>query len=163
MLREILALYEYNRWANDRFLDAAANLADDEFGRDLRSSFPSIRATLAHILEAEWIWLQRWLGVSPTDLPPDWGVTSYAALRERWQAFETEQWSFLTTLTDEALTRVLDYRNMAGTPFSNPLWEMMQHVANHSTYHRGQVATMLRQLGRPVPVSDLIAFYRERA
>lgn len=163
MLEEIRELYDYNRWANNRFLDATAPLTDEEFTRDLRSSFASIQLTLDHILAAEWIWLQRWEGVSPSDLPADWSLTTYPVLLARWHDVEAQQRRFLDGLTDNALRAVVRYRNMAGIAYANPLWQLLRHVVNHSTYHRGQVATMLRQLGKPVPVSDLIAFFRERA
>jgi uncharacterized damage-inducible protein DinB len=160
MIDEIRGLYEYNRWANSRFLDATAGLSDEEFNRDLRSSFPSVQATLLHILAAEWIWLERWHGTSPTELPP-WDTGTHAALRAQWRIIEQEQQAYVNSITDGQLRSVIAYRSFASLPFAQPLWQLMRHVVNHSTYHRGQVATMLRQLGRPVPVSDLVAFYRQ--
>ena len=162
MIEEIHGLYEYNRWVNRRFLDATSGLTEEEFNRDLKSSFQSVQATLEHILEAEWIWLERWRGVSPTDVPP-WDTSTHAALRAQWQIIEQDQQAYLGSLTDEHLRSVIAYRSFASQPYAQPLWQLMRHVVNHSTYHRGQVATMLRQLGHPVPVSDLIAFYRQEA
>jgi uncharacterized damage-inducible protein DinB len=160
MVEELRELFQYNSWANHRYLAAVAGLSEDEFSRDLGSSFPSVGATLRHILEAEWIWLQRWLGTSPPDAP-DWDTRTPAALATQWDAFEESQRQFLAALGDDDVTRIVDYRNIAGKPYSNPLWQLMRHVANHSSYHRGQVATMLRQLGKSVPTTDLIAYYRE--
>lgn len=161
MVSEITGLYDYNSWANNRFLEATAALNHDEFTCDLRSSFPSIHATLEHILQAEWIWLERWNGVSPVEIPP-WDTTTHAALGTQWAIIDAAQHAYLGSLTDERLRNAVDYRNFASQPFSQPLWQLMRHVVNHSTYHRGQVATMLRQLGKPVPVSDLVAFYRQQ-
>jgi uncharacterized damage-inducible protein DinB len=161
MVAEMIGLYDYNRWANHRFLDATEILTDEEFTRDLRSSFPSIQETLEHILQAEWIWLERWRGVSPTGVP-GWDTSTHPALRAQWLSIEEGQQAFVQTLTDERLESVVDYRNLASQSFSQPLSQLMRHVVNHSTYHRGQVATMLRQLAKPVPVSDLVAFYREQ-
>lgn len=160
MVDELRELFQYNSWANNRYLTAVSGLEEEEFGRDLGSSFPSVSDTLRHILEAEWIWLQRWLGTSPPDAP-DWDTSTPDALAREWAAFEESQRRFLATLDDAAAVRVIDYRNIAGIPYSNPLWQLMRHVANHSSYHRGQVGTMLRQLGKSVPTTDLIAFYRE--
>jgi uncharacterized damage-inducible protein DinB len=160
MIEEIIGLYDYNRWANNRFLDSTAVLSQEEFTRDMRSSFPSIQATLEHILQAEWIWLERWNGASPVEIPP-WDTSTHAALRAQWQIIEGNQRSYVASLTNEQLRSVIDYRTFASRPFAQPLWQLMRHVVNHSTYHRGQVATMLRQLGKPVPVSDLVSFYRE--
>lgn len=160
MLAEIAGLYDYNRWANNRFLDATSGLTDEEFTRDLQSSFPSVQATLEHILQAEWIWLERWHGASPVEIPP-WDTRTHTSLRTEWSVIEDRQREYVGSLTDDRLMGRIDYRTFASQPFSQPLWQLMRHVVNHSTYHRGQVATMLRQLGKSVPVSDLVAYYRE--
>jgi len=161
MISEIVELYEFNRWANQRILDAVTALSSEQFARDLKSSFPSVRDTLVHVLGADWIWLSRWQGVSPTQTP-DWGLTTLASIRSRWEQIENERTAFLERLTPDALHGVLEYRTLKGDPFSNPLWQLLRHVVNHSTYHRGQITTMLRQLGAPTVSTDLVQFYRER-
>lgn len=163
MVREIRDLFAYDRWANRRILDAALALPPEDFDRDLGSSFPSVRATLAHLLASDWIWLERWLGRSPTGVPEDWDLATGAAIGSRWREVEAAVKGFVEALTEADLERVVDYRNTAGTPYSAPLGHLLRHVVNHSTYHRGQVVTMLRQLGATPPSTDLVAFYRERA
>lgn len=163
MSLEIRELYAYNRWANHRTLEAASALSEEAFTRDLGSSFPSVRDTLAHVLAAEWIWLQRWKGTSPTGTPQDWDLSTPKAIRARWAEVEREREAFVSVLTDEDLRRAVNYRNTVGQPFENTLEEMLRHVVNHSSYHRGQVVTMLRQLGAEPVGTDLIRFYRERA
>lgn len=163
MVEEIRELYEYNRWANHRVLEAASGLTAEEFARDLRSSFPSVRDTLVHILGAEWIWLSRWQGTSPSGLPDSWDLSTLEAIRAHWSEVEREQMAFIAGLDEESLGRIAAYRNMKGEAFASPLWPMLRHVVNHSTYHRGQVTTLLRQLGAETVGTDLIAFYRERA
>jgi uncharacterized damage-inducible protein DinB len=80
------------------------------------------------------------------------------AVRARWSEVESEQRSFLEAVTAERLLTVLRYVNLQGQTWQYPLWRQMVHVVNHSTYHRGQLATMLRQLGaRPIP-TDLLVF-----
>jgi uncharacterized damage-inducible protein DinB len=158
----IKELYEYNRWANHRLQQATSGLTTEQFTRDLRNSFPSIRDTLAHIMSAEWIWLSRWLGTSPSGMPESWKSSTRGELLERWMEVESAQMAFVAKVTAEQLTAVIDYRNTQGQPFSNPLGDLMRHVVNHSTYHRGQVATMLRQLGEAAVSTDLVLFYRER-
>ncbi len=162
MLEEFRELFEFNRWANARILDAASTLTEEELSRDMGNSFPSVLATLAHILSGEWIWLERWKGVSPTQGPP-WDLSSLAALRERWAEHEAEQAAFVDALAPESLEAECAYLTLAGEPYSNPLRELLRHIINHSTYHRGQVVTMLRQLGHPAPSTDLVRFIRERA
>ena len=163
MVSEINDLFDYNRWANQRMIDVVATLSDEQFTRDLKSSFPSVRETLVHMLSADWVWLSRWLGSSPSAFPTDWDVSTLAAIRARWAELEQQRSEFLDGLTPDALTRELAYRNIKGEPFSNPLGHLLRHVINHSTYHRGQLTTMVRQLGVTPPTTDLIVFYRERA
>lgn len=155
-------LFAYNRWANARILDAAAALDDEALARDLGSSFPSVLATLAHLLAADWVWLRRWKGESPSAVPADWDRSSLAAIRAAWDDVEAERTAFLDGLDDAALTAELSYRDIAGRPWTSRMDDMLRHVVNHSTYHRGQVVTMIRQLGAVPPVTDLVAYYRER-
>ncbi len=156
-------LYEYNAWANRRILDACAALPSEQFTRPLGSSFPSIRDTLAHITAGEWIWTQRWRGESPA-APPEWVKTADAKdLGERLSALDGELLEFASRLSSDDLARPIAYRNLSGESSSQPIWQPLQHLANHSTYHRGQIVTMLRQVGAKAPHTDLIVFYRERA
>lgn len=158
---EFRQLYAYNRWANRRILEAVTGLPDDDLACDLGSSFPSVLATLAHLLAADWVWLRRWYGESPDGVPEEWELSSLEDVRSRWDDVEAERSGLLATLDDAALDRVVDYRTTAGVPYTSRMDEMLRHVVNHSTYHRGQVVTMLRQLGATPPATDLIAFYRE--
>ena len=162
LVREFQDLYAYDRWANARTLDAASVLTPDALTQRITSSFASVLDTLAHILSAKWVWLSRWRGHSPTSWPSDWDVSTLPLLRERYQEVEDDLDAYLTGLRDEDLHRKLDYKTMDGAPFRQPLTEMLRHVVNHSTYHRGQVTTLLRQLGATPVATDLIRFYRER-
>ena len=163
MVSEINELFEYNRWANQRMIDVVATLSEEQFTRDLKSSFPSVRETLVHILSADWVWLSRWQGTSPTAFPTEWDVATLASITARWAELEQARSEFLDGLTPDALTSELAYRNTKGEPFTNPLGQLLRHVINHSTYHRGQLTTMLRQLGTTPPSTDLIVFIREKA
>ncbi|MGH7474909.1 MAG: DinB family protein [Longimicrobiales bacterium] len=162
-LEEIRQLYAYNRWANAEILTAGCALPADAYARDLGSSFPSVRDTLVHILGAEWVWLCRWQGSSPRSLPEDWAASTQQELTARWAQVEADQTHFLAGLTEQRLDDVIAYTNFAGTALESPLWQMLRHVVNHSTYHRGQVVTMLRQLGFAPPSTDLIHYHRESA
>lgn len=160
MIEEIRELYAYNRWANERILDAVAVLTEEELGRELGGSFPSVRKTLVHIASAEWIWLERWQGRSPTGIPEGWDLSGLGAIRAVWDEVDEQRDHFLHHLDDNALHAVVDYRNTAGQPFAEPLWQQLRHVVNHSSYHRGQVVNMLRLLGAKTVGTDLIAYYR---
>jgi uncharacterized damage-inducible protein DinB len=159
----IRLLYDYNAWANHRSLDACAPLAPEQFTRDLGNSFPSVRDTLAHIYGAEWIWHERWNGRSPAALPPGTEFPELAALRGRWSELESTIRGYVGRLTEADLQRVLDYRLINGQASAQPLWQLIQHLVNHGSYHRGQITMMLRVLGAKPIGTDLITFYRERA
>ncbi|HEX2091708.1 MAG TPA: DinB family protein [Longimicrobiaceae bacterium] len=162
-LSELQELYDYDAWANRRVREAAARLTPEQWTRELGGSFPTVRDTLAHILAAEWIWLARWRGTSPTGWPAEWDVSDPAKLEARWTEVERDLAGFVAGVGEDDLDRVLAYRSTKGEPFVSPLHQMLRHVVNHSTYHRGQVVHMLRQLGAEAVSTDLILFYRERA
>lgn len=160
---EIRSLYDYNAWANRRALDAASALTPEQFSKPLGSSFSSVRDTLAHICGAEWIWLERFQGRSPSSLPDTTQFADAASLGSHWAGQETRLLDFVRGLTQTDLDRVLEYKTLKFGVYKNPLWQSMQHVVNHGTYHRGQVTTMLRQHGAQPILTDLMHFYRERA
>jgi uncharacterized damage-inducible protein DinB len=160
---EMVTLYEYNAWADRRSLDAASKLTTEKFVQPLGSSFSSVRDTLTHIYGAEWIWLERFLGNSPSSFPDLSKFVDVATLREAWIPQEKRLLDFVGSLSQADLDRVMEYKTMKFGTYSNPMWQSMQHVVNHGTYHRGQVTTLLRQLGGEPILTDLMHFYRERA
>ena len=158
---DIRSLYTYNEWANARMFMAAARLDQTVFAEPRGSSFSSIRDTLAHIATSEWVWLRRWRGESPSAVP-EWGSLERAtALLQKLAEIEADRAAFLRGLTDDVLETPLSYRNLKGESYTQPLVDQLVHVVNHSTYHRGQIATLSRQAGFPAPATDLIVFKRE--
>jgi uncharacterized damage-inducible protein DinB len=155
-------LYDFNTWANQRTLDSCATLSPEQFTRDLASSFRSVRDTLAHIYGAEWIWLERWHGRTPAALPVAADFPDLESVRRRLTDIDRDLVDYVASLTQEDVQRVVQFKTIAGGPQAQPLWQCLQHLANHSTYHRGQIAAMLRQLGSKATSTDLIGFYRER-
>jgi uncharacterized damage-inducible protein DinB len=160
---DIRQLYDYNAWANQRALEAAAKLTVEQFTRPMGSSFSSVRDTLAHIWGAEWVWTERFQGRSPASLPDVNQFAEIGALRARWDEDQRRLRKFVAAVTQEDLNGMHEYRTFKFGAYKNPLWVSMQHVVNHGTYHRGQVATMLRQLDSEPLSSDMIHYYRERA
>ncbi len=160
---EMRVLYEYNAWANRRHLEAAAKVTTEEFLQPMGSSFGSLRDTLAHIYGAEVIWLERFQGRSPATLPDVTLFHDLPSLREKWLEHEARLLAFVGNLTPDDLNRVMEYKTLKFGVYRNPLWQSMQHLVNHGTYHRGQVTTLLRQLGAQPILTDLMHFYRERA
>jgi uncharacterized damage-inducible protein DinB len=160
---DISKLFDYNAWANKRTLDSCEALSGDQFTKQIVSSFPSVRDTLAHIWGAEWLWLERFQGISPSALPAVGLFGEISALRAHWREDETRLLNFVRGLTQADLDRVIEYKTLNFGVYKNPLWQSMQHMVNHGTYHRGQITTMLRQLGAKPLQTDLIHYYRERA
>jgi uncharacterized damage-inducible protein DinB len=165
---DIQLLYEYDRWANNRVLQAASALGAEEFTRDLGGSFGSVRDTLVHIIGGEWIWLQYWK--EPPDNPASLAdlktrrdglfnphaLTNIGAVHVKWVEVEKEQTEFVNRLTNELLRKMLPFRTTHVR-----LAHLMQHLANHSTYHRGQVALMMRQLNAEPLATDFHVFLVE--
>jgi len=162
-LEELRVLVDYHYWARDHVLDAAAALAPEQFTRDMGSSFRSVRDTLVHFYSAEWAWCSRWNGHSPAahvspELFPD-----VAALRAKWRDLEADVRAVLERIGVEGVDRVINYTMFNGDARASVFWHMLQHVVNHASYHRGQVTTMLRQLGATPPASmDLVTYYRTK-
>jgi len=156
-------LVDYHYWARDRMLDALEPLSSEEFTRSLNSSFKSIRDTIVHTYAAEHLWNSRWRGASPAGLIAPEAFAGVAELRTSWRDLETSIRSLVSDLGPGGMSRRLDYKQMNGQASSSIFWQMLQHVVNHASYHRGQVTTMLRQIGAAPPKGmDLITFYRER-
>jgi uncharacterized damage-inducible protein DinB len=163
-LQHLRTLLDYHFWARDRMLAAAEALTPEQFTRDMGSSFRSVRDTLVHIYSAEWAWCSRWQGTSPAaHLPPE-QFPDVGSLRQAWTEQETKMRAVLEELGEPGIEKVIEYKLLNGTAGASVFWHMLQHVVNHASYHRGQVTTMLRQLGAPPAKGmDMIAFYRERS
>jgi len=160
-LQDLNTLLDYHYWARDRMLDAIEPLTPEQFNRDLGSSFRSVRETAVHIYAAEWAWYSRWRGTSPAALLTSDAFPDVAVLRSEWGAHEAKMRAFVAELGEPGITRIIEFKLLSGQPGASPFWQMLQHVVNHASYHRGQVTTMLRQLGaKPAKPMDMIAYYR---
>ncbi len=160
-MNEVIELFDYNSWANRRTFNVISKLSAEKFQKSMISSFPSVRETLVHILSAEWVWLSRWKGVSPSGFPTEWNALSFNELEAVWLRNNGELTTFVASLTEADKERVIHYKSIKGDPFSNKLIQLLRHVVNHSTYHRGQITTLLRQLNAETASTDLVVYYRE--
>lgn len=155
---DILIQFEFNRWANARLLEAVNALTTEQFQKELGSSYLSIRDTLTHILAAEEVWLMRWKGISPKSLLDPVYFPDVKTLKSKWNEVEMDQWNFLSKISDESLGEAVEYQNFKGETWEYQLWQMIHQMVSHSTYHRGQVITMLRQLGATPVELDFLVF-----
>lgn len=159
-LADIKQLFDYTEWANHLALDAAAKVPLDQLKANVNISHKSIRGTLIHTASAEWVWLERWKGTSPTQFWEEEQYPDVAAIRARWAEIENDRRQYLETLADADLYNDLTFRRLNGEPMTMPIGSQMQHVVNHSTLHRGQVVGMIRQLGMIPPETDLLFYLR---
>ena len=159
-LREYLArAYDYMYWANGRYLDVAAGLADQQLHQLQGHSWGSVHSVLVHMMSSETVWLRRWRGeaaqahLDPRDFP------TLSALRERWRVVEREMREFVGKQTSESLALPITYSNFRGETFRVPLWQMLMHVPNHETHHRGELAAMFALMNVAHPEEEVIQYF----
>jgi uncharacterized damage-inducible protein DinB len=151
---------EYTRWATQRLMDAAASLTPDEQARDFGTADRTVLGTLKHIYGADWAWMERLNGRSPSTYPADGPATlfdlaaAFPVLHHRWR-------DHVAALTPETAGQEIAYTTFRGDAFRSPVWQIVMHVVNHATHHRGQVAGFLRTMGKTPPALDLMLFYRQ--
>ncbi|MCA9235259.1 MAG: DinB family protein [Planctomycetales bacterium] len=155
MTDDFAALYAFNRWANDLMLDACRQLSPEQYGAEPTPGWSPVRTTVYHIAVATDGWLR---GVAD-DLDQSWPTEDDAAtpvgaaaiLARAYQTFDT----LLPRLTPEFLATPKTFRRGERVAVLPP-WVALRHVVNHATYHRGQVASKLKQFGVRQAETDLI-------
>ncbi len=158
---EFRTLFAYDSWANELLLDAAKGIPEELIRRDLGTSHQSLLGTLVHLVAAEEIWLSRWKGAPRSKLTGIEDVPSLDALVSWWGAVRAERDAYIGTLGEADFEHEMEMTTTTGATYRHSYADMFRHLANHSTYHRGQAAAILRLLGKKPPSSDLIRFYRE--
>lgn len=159
-LLDIQQLIAFNQWANQQFFDTLRQLPVEQYRRDLHSSHGGIHGTLAHLVEAEKRWVYRWLQRPETIAGALKEISSLADVRVFWENACTEMAQFVAGLDDQTLQKTFTTQSRSGR-VTVTCWQMLQHVVDHSSYHRGQIATMLRQLGVTPPSAAMMRFHRE--
>jgi len=152
----------YGAWASRRLVDKAAQLPPEELTRDFQTADRSVLGTLAHVFAADRIWLARVTGAVPTALISD-ADRQLSVLQKDWPELQARWQDWAAGLTDDSVMGMLDYKDMKGNPYRQPLWQIVLHVVNHGAHHRGQVSGFLRAMGHTPPPLDLIFYYREQA
>lgn len=147
-LREVAtAMAAYNRWVNAQIYEAAARLADDERRRVLGGAFGSVHGTLSHLIVGDRLWLQRFRGESVT-IPTPGQFPDFESLRAARLETDSDIDAWAASLDDDFGDRPFHFRSIAyNRERSVPGWSVVLHLFNHQTHHRGQVLTLLRQLG----------------
>jgi uncharacterized damage-inducible protein DinB len=153
---ELSDLFDYNAWANERMISSIEALDAEEYGRVLGGGWPSVADTLAHLASATGAWQERFRGNSPSrlltaaDLPER--EPAVALLRSADAAIA----AFARDTRPEDRAKILAYTNLQGKTKKVPYWAVLRHVVNHASYHRGQIASMVRMLGHEPKATDLV-------
>ena len=158
---DILMLYQYNQWSTKKILDTAARVTQEQFVAPADFPHGGLRSTLVHALFAEWIWRNRWHGISPTERLKPEDFPTFESLRARWAEEENRLMAFVHDLTDEKLDQVISYKTTQGIPHERILWQMMAHLVNHGTQHKTEAAAILTSLGHSPGDIDMIVFLTE--
>jgi uncharacterized damage-inducible protein DinB len=155
----IRGLYDYHRWANRRLFDVALALGEDLASRDVgkQFSYTTIRRMFGHLYGADRVWLARWAGASPTP-DPSAQFATLASIRAPWDDLERDQRAYIEGLSATDLARVIQYTNAEGRQLRAPLGPLLQHVANHATHHRSEIATMLTMVSSSPPDTGLATY-----
>jgi uncharacterized damage-inducible protein DinB len=149
---------DYTIWANRRLLQAAAQLSDEELNRDFGTADRSVLGALTHVSRADQTWLARITGNPNPQFPAE---TSLAALQTEWPALHERWKGWALGVTDQAALAEIVYQDFKGRSSKQPLWQLVLHMVNHGTHHRGQVSGFLRAMGHAPPPLDLVFYYRE--
>ena len=160
--QDMQLLYDYNQWANAKIMAGVSQLTNEQFLAGTAYPHGGMRGTLTHILFAEWLWRNRWQGVSPTVWIQPEDFPTIESLKSRWQMDEVELMKFVDGVSDEQLAALFQYKTTKGDVRENILWQAMVHVVNHGTQHRSEAAAILTGLGHSPGDIDLIVFLRER-
>ncbi len=153
----------YTIWANQQIFDCIAKLESEKINQNIVSSFPSIQKTILHMWDAEAIWWQRLKLVERLTIPSEGFLGNFAVLLKQvnQQSLWWKEW--VDNATETQLDHVFAFRNTKREEFKQPVYEMLFHLFNHGTYHRGQLVTMLRQLGvDKIPQTDFVVFRRKK-
>ena len=155
------SLLAYTMWADREQLEALARVPADHLTLPTGSSFGSLLATMAHILASEQVWLGRFLSAPPA-FPNEADFLDLAMVRAGFEELWPQLEFFLASLSQEQLLAEIAWTSRSGNSFRRPVWEALIHMSHHSSYHRGQLTTMLRQLGHQPASTELINWLASR-
>ena len=161
-MKQLLHQYAaYNSWANKRITDRANILGDDAIKLEINSSYPSIFKTVLHMMDVESIWWQRLKLAEYVEFPGEKFTGNFEELSAQLLQLSQQWLTWILQANEVHLTHVFAYQNTKKEHFKQPVYEMLLHLFNHQTFHRGQLVTMFRQLGADkIPPTDFIVFSR---
>jgi len=152
-------IYDYNYWANHRYLQAAESLTSEQLFHKWDNRSTSIHGTLLHMLSTETIWLKRWQGEAPKQEFSPVDFPNLSSIRDRWVELERQMRDFLAAQNDESLQEDMVCTGFNGNTFHLLLWQMMAHIPNHNTHHRSELATMFTAMDIPHPEDETVQYF----
>ena len=158
----IRGLFDYHRWANRTLYDVALALGEELVSRDVgkQFSYPTIRRMFGHLYGADKVWLARWTG-GTTIADPGGQFATLASIRAPWDDLEREQRAFVEGLSVADFAGVIYFTDAQGARRGAPLGPLLQHVVNHATHHRSEIATMLTMVSGSPPDTGLGTYLRD--
>ncbi len=162
-MKQLLQQYAaYNIWANKKIIETANQLSEEQINKEIISSFPSVYKTMLHLMEVENVWWERLKLVERTTLS-GWFTGNFDELSKKLLELSRQWCEWIQSANEANITHVFAYQNSKMEHFKQPVYEMLLHLFNHQSYHRGQLVTMFRQLGLDkIPPTDFIVFSRKK-
>jgi len=156
-MTDLVKLTRYQQWANQKTAEPLQSLPADVADKELGGSFPTIRLTLLHMLQADYRWLHRLNGVLIVEIPATWQNENLSSLTKLWLGVQDQLLKRVNELASEG-NPIIKFTTAKGDTYQLPLEEVMTHVVNHSTYHRGQLVNMMRMVGAKAESTDYFLF-----
>lgn len=153
---ELVGLYDFNEWANERTIASLRALPEADYVRDLGGSWPSLRATFVHVAGATDAWAERFGGKDVLVLPKETDLPKFDDAVRVLVAAQEKHRKHLKNLTRDKLERPFSWTNLSGEVKTSPFEIVVRHVVNHQTYHRGQIASMVRRVGGKPIATDMV-------
>lgn len=158
-----IELSEYHIWANDRVCDWLDKISEEQWNQPLVSSFSSIYETILHLAWAENIWVERLQKFSKIEINREAFNGSKGDLIKLWKEISLSFKKLIEDMPEDLFQKNLLFKNTKGIEYDQPYYQLLAHIINHTTYHRGQVVTMLRQVGfTDVNSTDMTNYFRNQ-
>jgi len=154
-MNEIIKLIDYHTWATDLVLNQVASLPEEKVTREIGGSFPSIRLTLEHLLFADYLWMNRFTGIPNVDPPATWGTLT--EMIAKWRDVQKEL-KAATIMIAQRPEKEFKFTTRSGAPHQLLFLDVILQITNHATYHRGQIANMIRMHGEKPVATDYLLF-----
>ncbi|MEO8277222.1 MAG: DinB family protein [Thermoanaerobaculia bacterium] len=158
LVQTIRGLIAYTIWADRLLLESLRDVRPEDLSRETGTSFGSLLGTMAHILGSEQLWLSRFLGIPLSHIPTVEDYPTVEALGASFEDFWPQLEFFLASLVEDQISQQFTWTNLKGEVHTKEFHVVLLHFVNHATYHRGQVVSLLRQLGYLPPGTDLVYF-----